>query len=291
MHKYPYHSPVRFYKSQEDLRDETNSQNLQYFGIKNPYPLQMNEYHRYLIPNYENQVDNTDLELWLVGDNEYQIACEFGFNSDKNRLMRLSFLCDKAIQGAFEIRKVSGETLFYSNCVAFIDNSEDFPRKYVRVATKCYFNRMGYSFDTEYDWFVTNLPAYDYGLYMIDSEFTTESTGNQNIPEIQDNPIIEISTITFIGSGDCNILNFILFSVLNNEFFVNGTKRTIREKPEVDEFMTTGKMKLAYNKDNYGMYIQVDEDSIFEDAFKNALSNGAKTIIYTYNNNNVIPTK
>jgi hypothetical protein len=271
--------------------DMTNSQNLQFFGSRNkPYPLELNAYHRYLIPNYENEVDSTDLKLWLVGDNEHIIPCEFGFNSDKNRLMRISFICDQWLQGAFEIRKSNGEPVFYSNCVKFIDSSYDDGRKYVRVATKCYFNRLGFQFDnSSYDWFITNLPAHDLGLYGIDSEYTTEDTGTQRTPEIQDNPIVEVSTLTFVGEGDCNVLNFILFSVLNNEFYLNGTKRTIREKPEFDDFMITGKMKFAFNKEPNGRYITVDEKQIFSDAFRKILSNEDKTLIYIYNNNNTIP--
>lgn len=293
MHNYPYHSPVRFYPSAESLQDDTNSQNLQFFGTRNnPYPLEMNEHHRYLIPNYENQVETTDLELWLISENENQIACGFGFNEDETRLMRISFVCDQWLQGRFEIRKATGETVFWSNCVKFIDSTDEFPRKYVRVATRCYFNRLGYDFDnSDYDWFITTLPAYDYGLYQIDSEYTVSMSGPQGTPEIQDNSIVEVSTLTFIGQGDCNVLNFVLWSVLNNEFYINGTKRTIREKPEIDEFMITGKMKFAYNKTPDGRYITVDEDPIFADAFRKVLSNNEKTQIYTYNDNNSIPTE
>lgn len=295
MHRYPYHSPVRFYKSKDDLSDDTNSQNLQFFGSKNPYPLEINSYHRYLIPNYENEVDTTELELWLIGKDEIQIDCELGFNSDENRLLRISFVCDKFIQGNFEIKKTTGETIFYSNCVKFIDSSMSElhnGRKFVRVATKCYFNRLGYEFDnSEHDWFITNLPAYDYGLYAIDAEYNVVRTGFQNTPEIEDSWIDEVSTISFIAEGDCNVMNFILFSTLNNEFYLNGTRRTIKEKPEVDEFMMIGKMKFAYNKDKNGMYVPVDEDTIFSDAFKTVLGNEEKTQVYIYNTNTAIPIK
>lgn len=267
-----------------------NSQNLQFFGSKNPYPLEINDYHRYLIPNFENAVDTTDLELWLVGDNEYQIACQLGFNQGK--LYRISFLCDQHIQGNFEIRKTSGETLFYSNCVKFIDSSMSDGRKFIRVATKCYFNKSGFMFDnSDYDWFVTNLPAYDCGLYMIDSEYTASRNSSKNNLEIEDSWIDEVSTLSFIGAGDCNIMNFILFSTLNNEFYINGTRRTIKEKPEVDDLMMIGKMKFAYNKDQNGMYIQVDENEIFSDSFKTVLGNEEKTQVYVYDNNTAIPIK
>ena len=288
MHRYPYHSPVRFYRSKDDLTDETNSQNCQFFGEKNPYPLEINDYHRYLIPNYENEVDVTDLELWLIGDVEVKIPCEFGFNN--GRLFRVTFISSEFVQGNFEIRKSTGEKLFYSNCVRFMDSTTGDGRKYVRVATKCYYNRVGFQFDnSEYDWFVTNLPAYDYGLYMIDAEYSTKRTGPLQGVEIKDSWIDEVSTLNFMGKGDCNVINFILFSVLNNEFYINGTRRTIKEKPEVDELMIVGKMKFAYNKDSTGKYIILNENDIFSDAFRKILSNKQKTLIFIYNNNNVIP--
>lgn len=286
MHKYPYHSPVRFYRSLDDLLDNTNSQNLQYFGSKNPYPLEIGVYHRFLIPNYENEVDSNNLQLWIGED---QVPCQFAISD--GRLYRVSFICYDSLQGQFEIKKETGETLFYSNCVRFKDSDED-GRKYVRVATKCYFNRLGYQFaQSEYDWFVTNLPAYDYGLYLIDSEYKTSRTGTGKTLEIQDSFIDEVSTLNFLGEGDCNVINFILFSVLNNEFYINGTKRTIKDKPEVDDLMIVGKMKFAYNKDKNGMYIQVNESDIFSDAFVTVLGDVERNIVYGYDYNYVIPTK
>ncbi len=291
MHLYPYHSPVRFYKSKEALLDKTNAQNLQYFGhLNNPYPLEVSAYHRYLLPNYENEVDTEKLQLWLVGDDEVLIPSQVKVNN--NRLLRISFICHSQIQGSFEIRKETGETVFYSNCVKFYNSADESDgRKYLRIATRCYFNRLGYQFaDSDHDWFVTNIPAKDFGLYMVDSEYTTKAVGPAKIPEIQDSPIMEVSTIEFVGKGDCNVANFILSSLLNNELYINGTKRTIRDKPDVDELMIKGKLKLLYNKDKNGMYIQVNEDDIFSDAFVTVLGDGSKSVVYGYNFNYVIPT-
>lgn len=292
MLQYPYHSPVRFYPTKEALLDMTNPQNTQFFGhVDNPYPLEINDYHRFLIPNYENEVDTTELELWLIGKDEVQIDCELGFNSDHTRLLRVSFICFEFITGHFEIKKTTGETLFYSNCVRFSDSTDSSVRKFVRVGTKCYFNRLGYDFEnSQYDWFITNLPARDVGLFSIESEYAVLRSGVHSSPNIKDSFIDEYSTFEFEGKGDCNVLNFILFSILNNEFYLNNTKRTIKEKPEIDDLLILGKMKFTYNKDEYGKYIQLDEKTIFSDAFKQALGNGNKTQIYTYNNNsNAIP--
>ena len=60
MHKFWYHSPLRFYKTKEDLSDMTNPQNCQFFGAKNPYPLEKGELHRFLIPNVDNEIINSN---------------------------------------------------------------------------------------------------------------------------------------------------------------------------------------------------------------------------------------
>lgn len=60
MHKFWYHSPLRFYKTKEELSDMTNPQNCQFFGAKNPYPLEKGEIHRFLIPNIDNGVINSN---------------------------------------------------------------------------------------------------------------------------------------------------------------------------------------------------------------------------------------
>lgn len=290
MFKYPYHSPVRFYKSKDDLLDMTNPQNAQFFGSGNPYPLEVNDYHRFLIPNYENEIETEDLELWLVGRDEVQIACELGFNN--NRLFRVSFLSEQELTGNFEIRNTDGDAIFFSNCVKFVDSTDASGRKFIRVATKNNFDKAGFGFkNSDYDWFITNLPAYDYGLFMIDSDFQTSRNGTMNSLEIKDSYLDEVSTINFIGEGDCNVFNFILFSILNNEFYINGNKVTIKDKPDIDEFMILGKMKFAYNKNKDNFYITLDEESIFDDAFRSAIGNGEKTAVYTYNDNNAIPSK
>lgn len=60
MHKFWYHSPLRFYKTKEELSDMTNPQNCQFFGAKYPYPLEKGELHRFLIPNIDNEIINSN---------------------------------------------------------------------------------------------------------------------------------------------------------------------------------------------------------------------------------------
>ncbi|WP_155845025.1 hypothetical protein [Chryseobacterium daeguense] len=290
MQKFWYHSPVRFYKTKEELFDMTNPQNTQYFGHKKPYPLQINEYHRFLIPNYQNEVEFEDLELWLVGDQETQIPCEFGINEGK--LFRITFISFDFNMGQFEIRIKDGDTIFYSNCVEFLDSTDAIGRKFIRIATKHYYNKNLFAFDnSNYDWVVTNLPAYCLGQFTIDSEFETERTGNENSLAIADSYIDEVVTYEFEGAGDANIFSFLIVHVLNDTFYIDGTKRTIKEKPDVDEFAAYGRFKFVNAKDELGLNIPLNEEDIFSDAFKLALGNGAKTLLYVYNNNTTaIPT-
>lgn len=290
MQKFWYHSPVRFYKTEDELLDMTNPQNTQFFGSKNPYPLEINQFHRFLIPNYQNEIETEELELWLVGDNEYQIPCEFGVNGGK--LYRVTFIFDQWKQGSFEIRSSVGDILFYSNCVEFRDSTDWQGRKHLRIATRHYYNKSLFAFqNSQFDWMVTNLPAYCLGQFTIDSGFETERTGDNNTLQISDSFIDEVVSYQFIGDGDSNVFSFLITHVLNDTFYIDGTKRTIKEKPDVDEFSALGTFKFVNVKDENGLNIILDEDTIFSDAFKSVLGDGGKTMIYSYDDNYVIPTE
>ena len=133
MHKFWYHSPVRFYKTKEELSDMTNPQNCQFFGSKNPYPLEIGETHRFLIPNTDNEIFASYLKLFLVGDTEQEIQSLMTVID--NKLCAVTFKCNDFVQGHFEIRE-GNNTLFYSNCVKFIDSTDADGRKYIRIVTK-----------------------------------------------------------------------------------------------------------------------------------------------------------
>lgn len=291
MQKFWYHSPVRFYKTKEELTDMTNPQNTQYFGGNNPYPLEIGVFHRFLIPNYQNEIDpETNLELWLVNDTEIEIPCEFGIANGK--LFRITFISFEWLNGSFEIRTEGGDVLYYSNCISFIDSTDIKGRKHIRIATKHYYNRNLFEFDnSNYEWMVTNLPAYCLGQFLIDSEYETERNGNNNSLIASDSYLDEVVTYEFIGDGDSNIFSFIMAHVGNDTFFIDGTQRTIKEKPDVDEFSAIGTMKFVNIKDENGFNVTLDEDSIFEDSMKNALSNKGETYVYVYNTNYIIPTE
>ena len=286
MQRFWYHSPVRFYKTIEEIEDMTNPQNAQYFGGRNPYPLEMSVLHRFLIPNYQNEVTGNDLELWL---DDTQIPCEFGISNGK--LFRVTFLFDNYIQGRFEIRKSNGVVLFYSNCVKFIDSTDELGRKHVRVATKHYYNRNLFSYaDSQHDWMVTNLPAYDLGVFSIDSEYETQRVESNNTLITSDSYVDEVVTYQFLGNGDSNIFSFLQVHCTNSEFYIDGTKRTIKEKPDVDEFSMQGLMKFVNVKDEIGLNILLNEEEIFGDVLRDALSDNNKTLLYVYNTNYAIPT-
>lgn len=278
MQKFWYHSPVRFYKTQSELDDMTNPQNCQYFGGKNPYPLEITELHRFLIPNVDNDIEDEDLEMW-VGEN--QIYCEFGISD--NKLFRVTISSEDFVSGQIQIRNSIGEVLFYGNCVAFIDSSLEDGRKFIRIATKHYYNRNLFVFgNNEFDWIVTNLPAYDFGQFKVESEYETQRNGESNSLLINDSYIDEVVSYQFIGDGDSNIFSFIGAHVLNTEFYIDGTKRTIKEQPEFDDFSTYGTMKFVNQKDENGLNLLIDENDIFGDVIIYILGNSEKTQIYTH---------
>lgn len=291
MQKFWYHSPVRFYKTMDELEDMTNPQNTQYYGHKRPYPLELGAYHRILIPNYQNEVPIEDLVLYIVdGDDETEVPCEFGISNGK--LFRISFISYDQIQGYFEIRTESGTVLFYSNCIQFVDSTDDDGRKYIRVATKCSYNRNLFSFgNSQYDWMVTNLPAYCMGEFDIDEDVKSSKAGNKGYTKIADVWTEENVKYVIEAMGDNNILSFIAIHSLNQDLYIDGTKRTRKEKPEVGDMSSTITMKFSNQKDENGLNIIFNEDEIFDDAFKYALTDKDSTDVYVYQDNIIIPTK
>jgi len=290
MHKFWYHSPVRFYRTLEELQDMTNPQNAQYYGHVKPYPLEVNSYHRYLIPNYQNEVTTQELSLFLVGDDEVQIPCEFGISDGK--LFRITFISFDEIQGHFEIRDSPGTVLFYSNCVRFEDSTDKEGRKFIRIATQCNYNKNLFSYaDGQHDWLITTLPAYCMGEFDIDEDIKSSRTGNIGSTQINSAWTEENVTYKIRAEGDNNILSFIAVHSTNQDFYIDGTKRTRKEKPETTDFTNEITMKFANVKDENGLNIIMDERQIFADVFKYALGNKEKTKVYVYDTNKAIKTR
>lgn len=288
MHLFWYHSPVRFYRNLADLEDMTNPQNTQYFGEFEPYPLEKGDIHRFLIPNYQNEIESSDLQLWIINDkSETQLTCEFGISDGK--LFRITFYSDEFLHGQLQI-KLNGDTIYYSNCVQFIDSTLGDGRKFIRIATKHYYNRHLFSFDgTNHDWIITNIPAYCLGQTEIQSEISTERTSGNNSLKVKDAFSDEVVSYEIVAKGDNNILNFLQAHITNNEFYIDGTKRTPIEKLDYEEFGITGKFKVASVKEKNGLNAVFNENDAFGDVYKVALANNEKTLIYTNNNNEIIP--
>lgn len=287
MQKFWYHSPVRFYKSLSDLEDMTNPQNTAYFGEKPAFPLEVNDVHRFLIPNYENEVPNDNYFIYCVNDTEeykIQSVCEIV----DGKLKYVTFGSDKNIKGRLEIRNEAGNTIFYSNCVDFIDSTDSEGRKFIKIATKHLYNRNLFDYQSDNDWILTSIPAYCFGITDIDADITTSRTGGNSTLKIRETFLDEIVQYQVIAKGDANLLNFLQVHVTNNNFYIDETQRTCVEKIDRSEFSMNGTLKFTNVKDENGMNISVNYSNLIIDALNTVLSNESKTIIYTDNNNNLI---
>ena len=287
MHNFWYHSPVRFYPSLEDLADMTNPQNTQYFGENSVYPLEVNDFHRFIIPNFQNEVSSSDLSIWCVNNNEeYRIVsvCEIF----EGLLKYVTFKSRKNISGRLEIRNDSGETLFYSNCVEFVDSTDHAGRKFIRIATKHTYNRHLFDYQSPYNWIITSVPAYCLGMAGIEADISTSRIGKSNSLKIRESSIDEVVQYEFASKGDSNLLNFLQVHVTNNHFYIDGTQRTSINKMDRDEFSMYGKLSFTNVKDQYGNNIPLDYSTVLNNIIVTVLGNNSGTIIYADNNNNLI---
>lgn len=259
MQNFWYHSPVRFYSNADDLVDTTNPQNL--YNNFQPYPLELGVYHRYLVPNINNAVSDTNLKLILVSQfSEIEIPCLFKIVDSK--LQNVTFKHTSFASGYFEIRNSINEVLFTSNCVKFIDSSDFYGRKFVRVITKHTYDRFLFNYD---DYMVTNLPAYNIGKFKIETDASNSRTGNNSSLRPKEAYHDEVTPYEFMANGDSNILGFLQTHVTNNEFYIDGTLRTSLNKLEADEFNAFGKIDFVNVKDSLGQNITIDENDVFAD--------------------------
>lgn len=259
MQNFWYHSPVRFYSNADDLVDTTNPQNL--YNNFHPYPLELGVYHRYLLQNINNAVSDTNLKLILVSQfSEIEIPCLFKIADSK--LQNVTFKHTSFASGYFEIRNSINEVLFTSNCVKFIDSSDFYGRKFVRVITKHTYDRFLFNYD---DYMVTNLPAYNIGKFKIETDASNSRTGNNSSLRPKEAYHDEVTPYEFMANGDSNILGFLQTHVTNNEFYIDGTLRTSLNKLEADEFNAFGKIDFVNVKDSLGQNITIDENDVFAD--------------------------
>ena len=287
MHKFWYHSPVRFYRTLAELQDMKNPQNTQYFGEKNPYPLELGDFHRYLIPNYQNTVASSDLSIWVV--NEKKALKILGvFNVEGGKLKYITFKSKIAISGRLEIRDSDNNTIFYSNCIQFLDSTDNEGRKFIRIATKHTYNRNLFDYSNPKSYILTSLPAYCLGISSVEADINNSRTGGISTLRTRETFLDEIVDYEFTASGDSNILNFIQVHATNNEFYIDETKRTSVEKLDKDEFSMFGKVKFTNVKDNLGLNKILDYKDILQDIYTMVLGDNSGTIVYANNNNQLI---
>lgn len=267
MHNYWYHSPVRFYRSLEELEDITNPQNTQFFGEHKPYPLEVREFHRFLIPNYNNEVIDDELFVYLVRENYVRKLVSFCKIVD-GKLKYVTFKSRTSDSGVLQIRNKQGHILFYSNCVSFNDSTDSQGRKHIRIATKHLYNKNLFNFEGDNDWIITSIPAYCLGMTSIETEISTARIGGNSTLKIKDAHVDEVVEYEVIANGDANILNFLQVHATNDSFYVDGTKRTCLEKMDRDEQSIFGKIKFTNIKDkNTGLNITLDYSELMQDIF------------------------
>lgn len=264
----------------------TNPQNSTFFGEHQPYPLELNDFHRFIIPNYQNDTTETDLFIWC-GEYRLVSVCEIL----GGKLQHVTFKAKQAVSGRLEIKTSSGETLFYSNCVEFIDSTDDDGRKFIRIATKHLYNRNLFDFESQYNWIITSVPAYCLGMTSVEADILNGRIGGNSTLKTKETYIDEVVEYQFLSKGDANILNFLQVHVTNNNFYIDGTQRTCLDKMDRDEFSTRGKLRFTNVKDREGFNIALEYDSILENIFVWVLTDDTKTILYTDNNNNLIQVK
>ena len=280
MHKFWYHSPVRFYRTLSELQDAKNPQNTQYFGEKNPYPLELGDFHRYLIPNYQNTVASSDLSIWVV--NEKKALKILGvFNVEGGKLKYITFKSKIAISGRLEIRDSDNNTIFYSNCIQFLDSTDNEGRKFIRIATKHTYNRNLFDYSNPKSYILTSLPAYCLGISSVEADINNSRTGGISTLRTRETFLDEIVDYEFTASGDSNILNFIQVHATNNEFYIDETKRTSVEKLDKDEFSMFGKVKFTNVKDNLGFNIPINYVDIIDDIYQSIYADNV-TYSFTY---------
>lgn len=277
MNNFWYHSPVRFYRTIEQHQNAINHQNISYFGSENPYPLEIGVWHRFLIPMVDNYLPDGQYRLYVVNKHQKK-HIESAIFIEDNKIKHISFYSKKPIEGQLVLLNRKNEAVFYSNCVRFLDSSDYYGRKYIRIATRNSYNKNLFDFESEGAWIVTNLPAYDLGINSVEVEVSNNRTAGNSTLRVKDSYVDEMVKYQFLTEGDFNALNFINAHAVNDYFFIDGTQRTCIEKMEQDDFAMSGIMKFANVKDENGINISLNEEEIWKNmktgAFSSAFSGG-----------------
>ena len=263
MQKFWYNSPVKFYRIDSDFDDVLNPQNVQSFGEIKPYILEKGVLHRFLIPEHNNETDfHSNFDLYVVsGLKKTKILSDVGIIDSK--IKYITFYCNQNISGFLQLQ-YGNDVLYRSNCIRFADTSQS-ERKQARIITKHNYNRQLFDFDSEFSWFVTNVPIYEDGDYQMDAEITNERIGGISTLQTSETYLDEVVNYQIAADGNGDIINFIQSSLTNTDFFLNGTKRTSTDKLDIDDNGIFAGLKLVNVKDENGFNISIDEDVIFSD--------------------------
>lgn len=115
----------------------------------------------------------------------------------------------------------------------------------------------------------------------VDADISNSRTGGISTLKIRETFLDEIAEYEFITRGDANVLNFLQVHATNNEFYIDGTKRTCTDKIDRDEFSIAGRLKFTNVKDKYGFNILLDYDDVLEDMYDSIYSDEI-TYNFTY---------
>lgn len=267
MQKFWYNSTVKFFRVESEFNDPLNPQNIQFFGSIKPIILEVGAIQRFLFPNDNNTVVNSQEHYLYIVDEfgkRTQLPCDVNVVDGKAKY--ITFQSDEAISGTLQLFDLNDDLIYYSNCIQFI-NTEIFGVgvKYARIVTKHNFNRQLFDFSDEKAYFVTNLPIYEIGNYGMDADISNERIGGNSTLATKETYLDEVTRYEIKIGGNPDYVNFLQSSVTNIEFYINGTKRTSAEQIEVDDNNSLGQISFTNQKDSYGYNITIDEDVIFSD--------------------------
>lgn len=263
MHNFWYNSPVKFTAYNEDFKDVLNPQNIQFFGLHYPYELELGVLHRFLLPDsQEFDLFDSNIKLYVYdGSNYTEIPSQGHFEDTK--LIYVTFKCDLDIRGQLVV-EVLGNKVLISNCIHFTDTSIN-SVKQLRIIARNNYNRQKFDYTNDNAYFVTNIPAYERGLYHVETDITNERNGGNATLKIQETYLDEVVKYEFDIRGNNDILNFIGSATTNTEFYINGTKRTLKENLELDDLGFFAFGSFVNEKDESANNITIDENVVFND--------------------------
>lgn len=262
MHKFWYNSPIKFYSVNNEHYDVLNAQNIQTISRSKPYVLEVNKVHRIIIPDvvlidgaYKLLVSNNGIKK--------EIPCKIIKSGNDSAL--LTFKSDIVISGQL-ILNIDGVDFMYSNCISFEDTENSYGAKQLRLITRHSYNRQKFSYtDTENSYFAINIPGYEKGIYGLEADISNERVGELSTLETTETYLDEFIVYEFEVGGNNDIALFLASMTTNDELYINGTKRTLKEAIEFDENNIIATATFINQKDKYGNNITIDEDVIFSD--------------------------